>query len=281
MRVPTAAEGRFGEKWPQDTMNASMNTPWAVLGRNRELIWVLALKELRVRYRRSTLGFLWALLNPLMMMVILTVVFSKITRTNIPFYAVFLISALLPWTFFSQCLSYCADSVVGNGELLKKVKVEKVVFPMAAIVSNTVNFTFSLVPLVLILLVLRFPFHWTWIYLPVALMPLVLFATGCGMFFAAMNVFFRDVSHILQILLTGWFYLCPIIYPLDLLPPRYQRVLALNPLTQILEGFRAAIYDGHLPSNGSIAMAFGWGALALFVGFFVFRKQQDDFIYYV
>ena len=256
-------------------------TTLVLLGRNRELIRVLALKELRVRYRRSTLGFLWALLNPLMMMVILTVVFSKITRSATPNYTIFLISALLPWTFFSQCLTYCADSVVGNSELLKKVRVEKMVFPMAAIVSNTLNFCFSLVPLVLILLVLRFPFHWTWIYLPVAMAPLVMFAAGCGMFFAAMNVFFRDVAHILQIVLTGWFYLCPIIYPLDLLPARYQTVLWLNPLAQILEGFRAAIYDGRLPSHASMAAAFAWGLIALFVGLQVFRRRQDEFIYYV
>src|SRR5205823_9813408 len=107
---------------------------------NRELIWALALKELRVRYKRSALGFLWALLNPLLMMVILTVVFSTMARLPVEKYAVFLISALLPWTFFAQALSYSVESIVGNGELLKKVKVAKSVFPLAAVISNVLNF---------------------------------------------------------------------------------------------------------------------------------------------
>src|SRR5215472_3453143 len=100
----------------------------------RELIWALALKELRIRYKRSFLGFLWALLNPALLMIVLTVVFSTILSWNIPHYAVFLLSVLLPWTFFSQSLSYAAESIVGNGELIKKVAVPKIVFPVAAIV---------------------------------------------------------------------------------------------------------------------------------------------------
>src|ERR1700722_2459854 len=103
---------------------------------NRELIWALAIKELRVRYKRSALGFLWALLNPLLMMLILSMVFSTIMQGAIKSYPIFLISALLPWTFFSQSLSYAVDSIVLNGDLLKKVYVAKSVFPIAAVLSN-------------------------------------------------------------------------------------------------------------------------------------------------
>src|SRR5438128_5338893 len=126
--------------------------------RHRELIWALALKELRIRYKRSSLGFLWALLNPLLMMLILTVVFSTVMRIPVRHYAVFLISALLPWTFFSQALTYSAESIVNNGELLKKVAVPKSIFPVAAVISNAINFALSLLPLLVILAVLRFPF---------------------------------------------------------------------------------------------------------------------------
>src|SRR5689334_20377078 len=185
------------------------------LSRNRELIWALGLKELRVRYKRSALGFLWSLLNPLLMMIILTVVFSTISRLPIKQYAVFLISALLPWTFFSQALSYGVESIVGNGELLKKVYIDKSVFPAAAVLSNIINFILSMIPLLLLLAVMRFPLYWTWAYLPVAVLILVLFATGCCFFVAAANVFFRDVSHILQIILSAWFYFSPIIYSMD------------------------------------------------------------------
>ena len=180
--------------------------------RYRELIWALALKELRVRYKRSLLGFFWALLNPALLMIVLTLVFGTIMRFSIDHYAVFLLSMLLPWTFFSQCLAYSVDSVVGNGELMKKVHVAKLVFPVAAIVSNIVNFLLSLIPLALLIALLRFPLHWTWVYLPVPMLGLFLFTLGAAFFFATANVFYRDVSHIVQILLSAWFYFSPIIY---------------------------------------------------------------------
>lgn len=249
--------------------------------KNWELIWALALKELRIRYKRSALGFLWALLNPLLMLVILTVVFSTIARLSVDKYAVFLISALLPWTFFSQTLSYSTESLVGNGELLKKVRVDKTVFPFAAVVSNLINFLLSLVPLALILIVLRFPFHWTWIYLPVPLVGLVLFTTGCSLFCAAANVFFRDVSHIVQIVLMGWFYLSPIIYPLEFIPQRYRLLLRLNPLVYILHGFRLAIYSGQLPSVQSAMLSVGVGLIAAMLGYYFFRRVQWRLVYYV
>src|SRR5437588_9259328 len=169
--------------------------------RYRELIWALALKELRVRYKRSVLGFLWALLNPALLMVVLTLVFGTIMRFSIDHYAVFLLSMLLPWTFFSQSLAYSVESIVSNGDLLKKVYVAKSVFPLAAIVSNLINFLLSMIPLILLLVVFRFPFYWTWFYLLIPFTSLVMFTLGCGFFFAMVNVFFRDMAHILQILL--------------------------------------------------------------------------------
>jgi ABC-type polysaccharide/polyol phosphate export permease len=246
-----------------------------------ELIWVLALKELRVRYKRSTLGFLWALLNPLMTMIIMTVVFSKIMRVQIPNYSVFLLSTLLPWTFFSQSLGYAVDSLVGNGDLLKKVHVAKSVFPMAAVLSNVINFFFSLIPLVILLPFLHFPFYLAWLYLPIPFIGLVLLALGFGFFFAMANVFFRDMAHILQIVLSAWFYITPIIYTLDLMPARYRIIFRLNPVLYALNGFRLAIYYGQLPSPQSVALTLGCGFVAVFLGYWMFRRYQDSFVFYV
>jgi ABC-type polysaccharide/polyol phosphate export permease len=248
---------------------------------NRELIWALAMKELRVRYKRSVLGFVWALLNPLMMMVILTIVFSKIMRFEVHDYAVFLISALLPWTFFSQSMGYSIESIVSNGELLKKVKVAKSVFPVAAVLSNVINFLLSLLPLALILLVLRFPFHWTWLYLPVPLLALVLFALGCGFFCATANVFFRDVSHIVQIALAGWFYLSPVMYRPEFLPEQYRWFFRLNPMLYFLNQFRLAIYDGELPALRAVMLCLAIGLVTLILGYAYFRRSEDTLVYYV
>lgn len=247
----------------------------------RELIWALALKELRVRYKRSALGFLWSLLNPLLTMIILAVVFSTVMRIGVKNYAVFLLSALLPWTFFSQALSYSVESIVGNGDLLKKIYIGKSVFPLATVVSNIINFVLSLIPLVLILLVLRFPFHWTWVYLIVPFTGLVLFTLGCGFFVAAANVFFRDVAHIIQIVLSAWFYFSPIIYALEFIPSRYRVFFRLNPMLYILNGFRLAIYYGQVPTLASALMSVGCGVAALLLGYAVFHRYQNSFVYYV
>src|SRR3984885_9067537 len=249
--------------------------------RYRELIWALALKELKIRYKRSVLGFMWALLNPAFMMLVLTLVFSSIMRFNIPHYAIFLLSVLLPWTFFSQSLSYAVEAIVTNGDLIKKVAVPKLVFPMAAVVSNIINLLLSLIPLALLVPLMRHPFYWTWIYLPVPLLALVIFTTGMTFFFAAANVYYRDVAHILQVVLSAWFYVTPIIYSIDMIPQQYRWIFKLNPIIYVINGFRLAVYYGQLPKAPSIIASFVCAFVSLAVGFALFRKYQDNFVFYV
>ena len=242
--------------------------------RYRELIWALALKDLRVRYKRSVLGFVWALLNPALLMLVLTVVFGTLMRFTVPHYSIFLLSMLLPWTFFSQSLAYSVESIVANGELLKKVRVAKLVFPVAAIVSNIVNFLLSFIPLAVLILALRFPLHWTWLYLPIPMLGLFLFTLGVAFFFAAINVYYRDVSHIIQIILSAWFYLSPVIYAVDFVPAKYRWLFKLNPMLYVLNGFRLSIYYGILPKFPSALMSLAWGFVALAGGFAVFRRYE-------
>jgi ABC-type polysaccharide/polyol phosphate export permease len=247
----------------------------------RELIWALALKELRVRYKRSFLGFFWALLNPLLMMVVFTVVFSTILGKRIDNYSIFFASSYFAWSFFLQCLNYSMASIVGNRALLNKVLIAKSVFPVSAVLSNVINFLLSLIPLAAIILSLRFPFHWTWVYLPVPLFFLVMFTLGFGLFCATINVFFRDVSHMTQVLLRAWFYFTPIIYTLDFIPIKYQIFYKFNPMYYILDGFRMAIYYGKIPTTTSIIMSFFYSFVSLVLGYLVFRRYQDKFILYL
>jgi len=249
--------------------------------RYRELIWALALKELKIRYKRSVLGFMWALLNPAFMMLVLTLVFSKIMRFNIPHYAIFLLSVLLPWTFFSQSLSYAVEAIVANGDLIKKVAVPKLVFPMAALVSNLINLLLSLIPLALLVPLLRHPFYWTWIYLPIPLLALTIFTLGMTFFFAAVNVYYRDVAHILQVVLSAWFYVTPIIYPLDAIPAKHQWILKLNPIIYVINGFRLSVYYGQLPKAPSIIASFVCAFISLIIGYSIFRRYQNNFVFYV
>jgi ABC-type polysaccharide/polyol phosphate export permease len=251
----------------------------------RALIWLLALKELKVRYNRSALGFLWALLSPLLLALVLTLVFSSLLRVSIERYPIFLLSTLFPWTFFSQSLNYATQSIVTNGPLLKKVYVPPLVFPLAAVLANLMNFLLTLVPLALLLVVFDFPFHATWFFLPVPIVALVLFTTGVGLVFATVNVFLRDIGQVLQIILSVWFYFSPIIYDLGAIHPRFQWFFQLNPMHPILRSFRLAIYgdvtQGLLPSPELIGIALGGGLLALVVGQALFRRYQDSFALYV
>ena len=249
--------------------------------RYRELIWALALKELKIRYKRSVLGFMWALLNPAFMMLVLTLVFSTIMRFAIPHYAIFLLSVLLPWTFFSQSLSYAVEAIITNGDLIKKVAVPKLVFPMAALVSNLINLMLSLIPLALLVPLLRHPFYWTWLYLPVPLLALTIFTLGLTFFFAAANVYYRDVSHILQVVLSAWFYVTPIIYPIDAIPAKHQWIMKLNPIIYVINGFRLAVYYGQLPKAPSIIASFVCAFISLFIGYSIFRRYQNNFVFYV
>ncbi len=249
--------------------------------RYRELVWALAMKELKVRYKRSVLGFFWALLNPMLLMLVLTIVFSTIFGASIPHYAVFILSALLPWTFFSQSLSYGAESVVGNADLIKKVRVPKSIFVLAAVGSNMINLLLSLIPLFLIVVAVGHPLHLTWIYLPVPLLALSIFTLGASFFFAAANVFYRDVSHILQVVLQVWFYVTPILYSIQIFPAKYRWMFEFNPVIFVLNGFRLSVYYGLLPTAQSIAASFVCGLLALLIGYSVFRRYQDQFVFYI
>jgi ABC-type polysaccharide/polyol phosphate export permease len=214
-------------------------------------------------------------------MLVMTIVFGNLLRFSLPHYSIFLLSMLLPWTFFAQSLAYSVESIVGNGELLKKVRVSRLVFPVAALISNVINFLLSIVPLLLLIVVMRFPVHWTWIYLPIPMIGLFLFTLGAAFFFATVNVFYRDVSHIIQVILQVWFYVSPIIYSVDFVPQRYRWLFRLNPLLYVLNGFRLSIYYGLLPSLSSMSLSLGLGVVALGIGFSVFRRYEKSFVYYV
>ena len=154
-------------------------------------------------------------------------------------------------------------------------------FPVAAVVSNIINLLLSLIPLAILVPLMRHPFYWTWLYLPVPMLALIIFTLGVTFLFAAANVYYRDVAHIVQVVLSAWFYFTPIIYGLDLIPPHRQWLFKLNPLLYVINGFRLAVYYGMLPRWQSVATSFVCAFAALLIGFGIFRKYQHDFVFYV
>lgn len=249
--------------------------------RYRELLKNLVITELKLRYRRSILGLLWTMLNPLLMMIVLSVVFSTIMRFNVKDYAVLLLSGLLPWTFVGQSISLALMSVVSKGSLLKKVYIPKALIPLASVLACLVNFVLSFVPLIVLLLVLGKPLSLTLLFLPVPTVLLALFTCGVAFVFAGLNVFFRDFTHMTDVLLQAWFYLSPIIYTAEMLPPEYRFLIGWNPLAYLIPCFRLPIFEGRLPPLETLAIATISAIVVAGMGVWGFLRYERHFILWV
>ncbi|NNE42896.1 MAG: ABC transporter permease [Gemmatimonadetes bacterium] len=258
-----------------------MFKPFAELWRYRDLAGILIAKELKLRYRRSVLGFAWTMLNPLMTMLILTVVFSHVMRVQVDHFPVFVLSALLPWNFFSQSLSGGAYSIIHNESLLRNVRVPRAVFPMALVGSHLVNFLLALVPLLLVMVWQGVSLRPSALLLPYCLLALACFTTGVVLVLSAWTVFFRDLGQIVEVSITALFYLTPIIYPLSILPERYAGYFKLNPLYHLVTPFRTIFFEGTVPEPASLLVSGAIGLVALLGGFAVFRSRQDHFLQYL
>ncbi|BDG07189.1 ABC transporter permease [Anaeromyxobacter paludicola] len=264
-------------------MNA-LSRPFVELYRFRELLALLVGRDLKVRYKRSVLGMFWSLLNPLLQMVVYTLVFSTIMKVGVPQFPVFLLSGLLPWTLISVSSIASAHALLNNQGLIRKVAVPQAVYPIAVVGSKLVDLLLSLVPLALLAALMgRVPGP-SWLMLLPALAFATAFTAGLSLLFSSLMVFFRDTRHLIDILFQVWFYLTPVIYPasyLEKLPyPAVRRALELNPAAPIVRCFQSAIYDGRVPDPRTLLLAAGWAALSLGAGLAIFERVQDRHIHY-
>jgi ABC-type polysaccharide/polyol phosphate export permease len=248
----------------------------------RDLVRALVARELKVRYRRSAIGFVWTMLQPLLMMLVLQTVFSSIFRgfsiTNYPVYA---LSGVLFWNFFSQSIVSSMNSLRGNAQLLQKLPVPKAVFPLANVLSGVVNLCFALVPLFIILLVTGHPLTPALFFLPVSIFLAALFTLGAGLLLSPLAVFFSDVVELIGVILSLLMYLTPVFYPKEIVPERLRWVVRFNPIRSILETFRDPIYQGEIPPLPHLAVCTGIAILAFAVGSWVFRRNSDRIPFYV
>jgi ABC-2 type transport system permease protein len=256
--------------------------PWlTLLWEHRELVKVLVARDLKVRYKRSVLGFLWTLLNPLITIVIFSLVFSHIFSSFYEQYKLYMFSGVLIWNFFSIASSQGLASLVSNGGTIRKMAVPKIVFPLAAVCSNFLNLMFSLVALAII-----FPFvggHPTLslLWLVILLPTLFLFTLGLSFLLSTATVFLRDLRSIWDPLLMIWFFLTPVFYPRSVVPERYYALIRFNPMLSILEACRLPIYLGITPPVGLFLKSLGSALALLLIGMAIFRKYEDRFIYYL
>jgi ABC-type polysaccharide/polyol phosphate export permease len=251
--------------------------------RYRDLVLTLVARELKVRYRRSLIGFLWTMLQPLLMMLVFYMVFSQLFRANLPHYPVYALAGILFWNFFSQSIVASMNSLRGNAQLLQKLPVPKAVFPIATVISGVVNLVFALVPTLLITVAIERRLSPALLFLPVSILLAALFTLGAGLLLSPLAVFFTDVVELIGVLLTVLLYLTPVMYPMNMLPAnsRILQVVRFNPLRSILEVFRDPIHQGKVPPLGHLAVCVTIAAVALAVGAFAFRRSSDRIPFYV
>jgi ABC-2 type transport system permease protein len=249
--------------------------------RYRDLVLALVSRELKVRYRRSAIGFAWTMLQPLLMMLVLQVVFSALFRFQLANYPVYAMAGILFWNFFSQSIVSSMNSLRGNAQLLKKVPVPKAVFPIATVASGVINLIFALVPLMVILVFTGHPLTPALLFLPVAILLAALFTLGAGLLLSPLSVFFSDTVEMITVILSVVMYLTPIFYPKEIVPERMRWIVRFNPLRSILEVFRDPIYYGKVPPLSHLTVSVLITLIAFALGALAFRRSSDRIPFYI
>lgn len=246
----------------------------------REVLLNIISQDLKVKYRRTVLGYVWSLLNPVLQLAVMSAVFSHlIGRFGVENYSQFLFAALIPWIFFQQALSMSAISLLQNENFIKKVYLPKALFPLSKLCLRSVDFVLSLVALGGIGWFLGFTYHLSMLGLPLAVVSLFLFTLGIAVFVSIFTVYFRDVEYFLSLGLQLLYFLTPILYPVTALPDRYRGWVSLNPLYHQITLFREMIYFGNFPTIEQWGLALGGASLSLMVGWVALSCFERDLVY--
>ncbi len=248
------------------------------LWRYRELLYFLIWRDIKIRYKQTLLGAGWAIIQPLFTMLLFTLFFGRLARIpsdGVP-YPLFAYAGLLPWTFFANALTNSGNSLVGSSSLITKVYFPRVIIPAAAVLAGLLDFMIAFLLLIPMLIYYRIAMTWNLLLAPVFIALAIFLALGVGMWLSALNVKYRDIRYALPFLIQLWLFASPVIYPLSLMPERWRWLLALNPMTGIIEGFRASLFGGKLDALATLTSA----ALTIFillVSFIFFRRVEDSF----
>ena len=254
---------------------------FAVLWQRRELLWSMTGRNIRSQYKQSILGYAWIFVNPLMQMLVLTFVFSTILRVGreviiYPF-PLFLFVALLPWMFFSNALAGGTDSISGSASLVTKVYFPREILVAAAVFSKIVDLLFGLLILLgLMVFYNEYP-SWTAVWVPAIFAIQLLFTIGLALPLAALNLFFHDVRYLVGVVLLVWFYITPVIYPVEMVPDRYKVLFDLNPLSLVFNAYRRVLLDGTSPGWDRILLGIAAALLAFLVGYYLFKRMEAGF----
>lgn len=244
-----------------------------------ELVFQIIRRDVISRYKRSVLGVAWTMLNPLGMMLILTLVFSRLFH-SIEGYPVYVLSGLVAWTFFSQTMMAALNQNVWGGSLLHRIYLPRTTFTVSALGTGLVNVLISLVPLALIMVITGFQFRWSLLFLPVSILILAMFTLGLSLLFSILAIYFPDVVEMFHVMLTAWMYMTPIIYPVDIIPQGLHFfVQVFNPMYYFVEIMRYPIYNGTLPDLNTLTIGGIVAVFTLVVGWIVFTWKANELTY--
>lgn len=244
----------------------------------RELLFFLTWRDIKIRYKQTLLGASWAIIQPLFAMLLFTLFFGRLARMpsdDIP-YPVFAYAGLLPWTFFSNAIANAGNSLVGSSSLITKVYFPRVIIPAAAVLAGLLDFAIAFFLLIPLLLYYEIALSWKLLLLPLFILQATLLALGAGLWLSALNVKYRDVRYALPFIVQLWLFASPVIYPASMMPDRWRWALALNPMTGIIEGFRACLFGRDFPA-ATILPAVVITIVMLLYSFFAFRRAEDSF----
>lgn len=254
--------------------------------RYKYLLYDLVSKDIKTKYRRSILGILWSILNPLLMMGVLTLIFSNIIRVNVEGgFALFYLTGYIMFNFISEATGFALYTITNAAPLIKKVYIPKYIFPLEKCIFSFVNMLFSLIAFVIVFVFFcatgKTTPHITMLLFPLPMIYIFVFCFGLCLVLAALLVFFRDIGHIWGILLTVWMYASPIIYPVSLLPEWLADIIRLNPLTHYIDYFRNIMIYGKMPGLEENLICIFFSLAMLLFGIAVFRKKQDKFLLHI
>ena len=250
--------------------------------RFRGLVKQLVSRDIKLKYRRSVLGYLWSVLNPLLTMIILTIVFSNFFRFSIENFPVYLLSGQIIFSVFSISTSQSCYTIIENAALLKKTYVPKYIFVFSKITSSYIDYLFSLAALILVMFFTKSHFSvWNLLFI-IPSIECYIFSLGMGLFLSQSTVFFRDISYIYSVFITALNYLTPIFYPIEILPDAVRNlVVRFNPLYIYVDLFRTCVYSGKALNPYQVLTGLGWACGAFIVGSLLFKQNQHKFILYI
>lgn len=245
--------------------------------RFKNLIYNLVARDLKVKYKGSILGFLWSLLNPLIMLIVYTVAFQYIIKIRVEHFPLFFLCGFLPWTFLSLSLSMAVSSIKDNANLVKKVYFPREILPLSIVLSNLVQFLLTFIILIPALILFKIKLGFPLLLLPLIILFQLAFTLGLAFILSSLNVFFSDVRHLLEIFLQVWFWLTPIIYKVDFVPERFQSLYRLNPAVLFVESYRNSLLYNKWLSSVELISLFLVGVVFLAFGHLVFNRYNRRF----